>query len=49
MNEHKPKLCIYCGKPSDWDDHFHLSRLSLRRCNNIIIVPACKACNNGFR
>jgi hypothetical protein len=49
MKPSKPKLCIYCGKPADTVDHIPPKALVPAPArNNIITVPACRACNNGF-
>lgn len=43
------RLCVYCGKQADSKDHAPPQCLMLPPLpTNLITLPACKSCNNGF-
>jgi len=52
VKKHRKQIipCIYCGSTENpTDDHIPPKNLFAKpRPNNLITVPSCKSCNNGF-
>jgi len=49
MSKHNTKLCIYCGKEADTDEHIPPKNLfppGYR--DDLISVPACDSCNKSY-